>query len=126
MNVRWILLSVVCLAALLGGVLSATAASPNTDQNGSAAIVQKSALIGATVLDSQGQTLGRIKDVSVDLKTGAVTFLVLDGKAPESSHPMTYSAARPIDNSMPAPSLPPCVISTDSGWTTDLDEFYNE
>jgi hypothetical protein len=55
----------------------------------------------------------------------------------------TYTVARPIDNSsMPAPSLPstamatpsippcvvppPCSTSVDSGWTRDLEDFYNE
>jgi hypothetical protein len=58
--------------------------------------------------------------------------------APSVGSPnMTYSAARPIENpNMPAPSLqsppveytlpPPCAGTGDSGWTQELEDFYNE
>ena len=83
---------------------------------GSAKSIHDSTLIGVTVLDSQGQKLGQIKEVLVDSQTGKATFLVLDAVATGSSHPVTYTAARPIDNSsvpstssqpMPAPYVVP-------------------
>ena len=88
----------------------ATAAAPSTAQNspamqGPAAIIQISTLKGMTVLDSQGNKLGQIRDVALDSQTGRATFVVLDAAAPGSGQPVPYTAARPIDNpSMPAPS----------------------
>jgi hypothetical protein len=149
MNARWTFSLAVGAAALLCGALLAPAAAPNAIPNppamqGSPAIVPISALVGTTVLDAQGQKLGRIKDVLLDSQTGQVTFVVLDAEAPTSGHPVPYTAARPIDSpSMPAPSLPssaaaapslpPCVMPqprvnnfADPGWTQDLEDFYNE
>jgi len=41
--------------------------------------------------------------------------------------PRTYTAARPIDNADLPPMLPPCPLAgPDSGWSADLDGFYNE
>jgi hypothetical protein len=73
----------------------------------------------------------------VDSRTGKATFLVLDAVAAGSGHPVTYTAARPIDNAsvpstlsqpMPAPYLvpSPCVNSTDSGLTHEQEEFFSE
>jgi hypothetical protein len=51
---------------------------------------------------------------------------------PADSPSMTYSAARPIENpSMANPPIqyiapPPCMNTGDSGWTRDLEDFYNE
>ena len=97
--------------------------------------IRTSKLVGKPVLDLHGNKLGHVKDVIFDPKTGQATFLVLDAIAPGSSHPMTYSAARPIDN-ISAPGLPPtavqnvmpapCMPASDSGWTRDLEDFYNE
>ena len=99
--------------------------------------------MGTAVVDPQGQKLGRIKDLLVDSQTGQVTSVILDGKGAGLGHPMTYTAARPIESpSMQVPplppstpaavTLPPCVVpspyvdSADPGWTQDLEDFYNE
>jgi hypothetical protein len=147
MNARWTLSVTAFAAALLGGALLASAAAPNLGQDRSpmqdpAGTIRLSTLTGTTVLDLQGQKLGRIKDIALDAKTGQPTFVVLDTAAPASGQATTYTAARPIDNSgMPAPSLPPsavaapspppCVVSpyvnsANPGWTQDLEDFYNE
>ena len=144
MSVHWTFSLAAGMAVLLGGALLATAAAPSTAQNspamqGPAAIIQISTLKGMTVLDSQGNKLGQIRDVALDSQTGRATFVVLDAAAPGSGQPVPYTAARPIDNpSMPAPSAvatpvsPPCVMpqscvnSGDPGWTQDLEDFYNE
>ena len=79
-------------------------------KQGSAGIIRISTLVGTTVLDPQGQKLGRIKDVLLDSQTGQVTFVVLNAEAPDSVHPTTYTAARPIDSpSMPAPIAAACL-----------------
>jgi hypothetical protein len=147
MIARWTFSLAAFAAVLLLGASLASAAAPNIGQDrspmqGSAGTIRVSALTGTTVLDSQGQKIGRIKDVLLDAKTGQITFVVLDAVAAGSGHPTTYTAARPIDNpSMPAPSLPPtavaappptyvapppCVNSANSGWSQDLEDFYNE
>jgi hypothetical protein len=130
------------MGVLLYGAILATAAAPSighdrSPMQGSTGTIEISKLAGMTVLDPQGKKLGRIKDVLVDSRTGQATFLVLDAEALGPGHPMTYSAARPIQNpSMPAPSLPPsavaapssvpCVSTADSGLPPDLEAFYNE
>jgi hypothetical protein len=136
------------MGVLIYGAILATAAAPNTGHDrspmqGFTGTIEISKLAGMTVLDPQGKKLGRIKDVLVDSRTGQATFLVLDAEALGPGHPMTYSAARPIQNpTMPAPSLPPsavaappaapsavappCVWSADSGLPKDLEDFYNE
>jgi hypothetical protein len=148
MSARWTICVVGFMGVLLCGALLATAAAPSVGQNrsplpGSRGTIEISKLVGMTVLDPQGQKLGRIKDVLLDSRTGQTTFVVLDAEAFGAGHPMTYSAARPIQNpSIPAPSLPPsavaapspapsvmpppCVRSADSGLTKDLEDFYNE
>ena len=145
MKARWIFSVAIGSAVLLGGALLATAAEPNAGQKQSAmpapaaGIVRTSTLIGTAVLDSQGRKLGQIKDVPVDAQTGKATSVVLDATAPGAGQPMTYSAARPIDNAPPAPSLPsqpsmpapcfvapPCPCCCGSGWTQFLEDLYNE
>jgi sporulation protein YlmC with PRC-barrel domain len=49
---------------------------------GSTGMIQNSVLTGATVLDSQNQKLGQIKDVLFDVTTGQATFVVLDAGIP--------------------------------------------
>ncbi len=93
MNARWISSLVAGTAVLLGGALPATAAAPNTGQNqsavqGSAGTIRYSTLMGATVLDPQGEKLGQIKDVLLDSQTGQATFVVVDAAAPGSGHAM--------------------------------------
>lgn len=222
MQKHWGILLSTAMVVVFCGVLRATAADPNGGQSqpvtqDSAKIIQDLTLVGATVLDPQGQKLGQIKHVVLDPQTGQATFVVLDAEAagghamfvvpypalhvnfnttdnrqsvvinrrPEQlrSAPQiqnnqwqmlqnsqfreqvrnfyqvtAYYAARPIDNSsMPAPSLPsvpnipPSTMvtpimqpsmpmmqfsmpaycpapqrSADSGWSRDLDGFYNE
>jgi hypothetical protein len=140
MSVRGEISLAVFSAVFLCAVVLATAAEPNTGKNQSppqapASTIRGATLVGATVLDLHGQKLGRIKDVILDPKTGQATFVVLDAAAPSSSHPMTYSAARPIDNPTP-PSPPPaavqyvmpppCMPSSGSGLPRALEDFYNE
>ncbi len=148
MNARWTICVAGFMGVLLFGVLLANAAAPGIGQDrspmlGSTGTIEISKLVGMTVLDPQGQKLGWIKDVLLDSRTGQATIVVLDAGTLGSGHPMTYSAARPIQNpSMPAPSLPPsvvaapspapsvvappCVRSADSGLPKDLEDFYNE
>jgi len=142
MSAHWTFSVVAFTALLLCGTLAATAAAPKIGQDrspmpGSAGTIRISTLTGTTVLDPQGQKLGRIKQVLLDSQTGQVAFVVLDADVPGPGHPMTYSAARPTDNaslppSLPpvavaAPSPPPCVVpSGDSGLPQDLIDFYNE
>jgi hypothetical protein len=146
MNARGTFSLVAFVAVLLCGVLLATAAAPNIGQNQlpaapAAATVQISALVGVTVLDSQGQKLGQIKSVLLDSRTGQATSVVLDTATPAASQATTYSAARPIDNAVPPapPSLPapltspapvlmppPCFNSVDSGLPQNLTDFYDE
>ena len=148
MSARWTICVVGFVGVLLCGALPANAAASSVGQDrspllGSTGTIQISKLVGMTVLDPQGQKLGQIKDVLLDSRTGQATFVVLDAEAFGPGHPITYSAARPIQNtSMPAPSLPPsvvappspapsvvappCVRSVDSGLTKDLEDFYNE
>ena len=93
MNARWTALLAACAAVLLCGSLLATAAEPTIGQNqsavqGSAGVIQNSTLMGATVLDPQGQKLGQVKDVLLDSQTGQATFAVLDAEVPGSGHAM--------------------------------------
>ena len=148
MNTRWIFSVAAFTAMFFSGSLLATAAAPAIGQDrsptqASARAIQISTLVGTTVLDSQGQQLGRIKEFRLDSQTGQATFVVLNAEAPNAGRPMTHTVARPIENpSMQAPvlapsavvvpSLPPsvmplpCVNSANSGWTKDLEGFYNE
>jgi hypothetical protein len=71
------------MAVVLCGAVLATAAEPNAGQNqpaapGPAGIIQNSTLTGTTVLNPQGQELGRIKDVLLDSQTGQASFVILD------------------------------------------------
>jgi sporulation protein YlmC with PRC-barrel domain len=93
MNARWTFSLAALAAALLCGGLPATAAAANTGQNwpamqGSAEIIRGSTLMGTTVLDPQGQELGKIKDVLLGAQSGQATFVVLDAVAPGSGHAM--------------------------------------
>ncbi len=147
MDARWTFSLVACTAVLLGGALLATAAEPKTGPNqpaiqAPAGTIQLSALVGTTVLDPQGQKLGRIKNVLVDSQTGRATFVVLDAVASNSGHPLTYTAERPIDSpSMSPPPPPPSAVAAPSyvmpppcynyaapsdGLTADQEGFYNE
>ncbi len=102
MKVHWTVSLAACAAVLLGGVLLANAA-PNAGQSqtavqGSAGVVRISALMGATVVDPQGQKkVGQIKDVLLDPQTGQASFVVLDTEVPGSGHAMLvvpYQALR--------------------------------
>lgn len=142
MNTRWIFSVAAFTAMFFCGSLLASAAAPNIGQDrsptqASARAIQISTLVGTTVLDSQGKKLGRIIEVRLDFQTGQATTVVLDAEASDSGHPMTYSAARPIDSAgMSAPLLPalavvapsptPNLNSANSGWTKDLEDFYDE
>ncbi len=86
MNVRWTVSLVACVAMLLCGALPATAAEPA--MQGSAGIIQNSTLIGATVLNPQGQRLGQIKDVLLDPQSGQATFVILDAEVSKSNRAM--------------------------------------
>ena len=86
------MLSLAAFAAvLLSASLPATAAGSNMDRNqspahDSARVIENSALIGKTVLDSQGQAVGRIKDLLLDYQTGQAIFIVLDANSAPANH----------------------------------------
>jgi sporulation protein YlmC with PRC-barrel domain len=110
MNARWMLSRAAFAAVLLSTSLPATAAESNMDRNqspthGSARVIENSALIGTTVLDSQGQAVGRIKNLLLDNQTGQAVFVVVDAKSAPANHAtfvLPYRALRlsfnPADN----------------------------
>ena len=110
MNARWMLSRAAFAAVLLSASLPATAAESNMDRHqspahGSARVIENSALIGTTVLDSQGQAVGRIKDLLFDYQTGQAVFVVVAAESAPSGHPtfvVPYRALRlsfnPEDN----------------------------
>lgn len=148
MNARWTFSGAAFTAMFFSGLLLASAAAPSigqvrAPQQASAGTIQVLTLVGTTVLDARGQTLGRIKDVRLDSQTGQAPAAVLNAEAPNPGRPMTHTAVRAMDDlsmqaaalspsAVAAPSLPPsvvpppCVNSATSGWTQDLDGFYNE
>jgi sporulation protein YlmC with PRC-barrel domain len=79
-----------------------------------AGIIRSSTLVGATVLDRQGQKLGQIENVLLDTQTGQATFVVIEAKAPGPSPAMQYLV----------PPLP--CWTRDSGWTHEMEEFSQE
>ena len=93
MNARWTIFLAAFAAALSAERAVATAATPIIGPNqvavqGSATIIQDSTLMGSTVVNPQGQKLGRIKDVLLDAQNGQATFVVLDADAGASGHAM--------------------------------------
>ena len=91
MNGHWTFSLAAGTALLLGGALMATAAELQIGQIPSAnqafsGNTQVSTLVGSTVLDPQGQELGRIKDVLLDAQSGQATFVVIDAEIPASGH----------------------------------------
>jgi hypothetical protein len=54
----------------------------------SAGIIRTSTLMDTTILDPQGQKLGRIKDVLLDSRKSYATFVVLDAEAHCPGHAM--------------------------------------
>jgi sporulation protein YlmC with PRC-barrel domain len=102
MNVRWTVSLAAGMAVLLWGAFLAIAAEPNIGQNqpamqDAAGIIQNSTLVGATVIDRQGQKLGQIRNVLLDAQAGQATFVVIDAKAPGTGQAMLvvpYQALR--------------------------------
>ena len=93
MSVRGMLSVAAFMAVFSYGVPLATAAAPIINQDRPAAIapaglIQNSTLMGATVVNPQGQKLGLINDVLLDSQTGQATFVVLDAEVPQSGHAM--------------------------------------
>lgn len=77
----------VCVGVLVWGCQWAISAEPSVGPGqpvtqGATGMIQNSALTGSTVLDSQNQKMGQIKDVVFDVKTGQATFVVLDAGIP--------------------------------------------
>lgn len=200
MNARGTVSLAAFTAVVFSGVMVAIAAGPNIGQDQSAVqgppagIIENLTLVGATVLNPQGEKLGQIKHVLLDAQAGQATFVVIGADASGSSRAILvvpyqalkvnfnaadnrqsvvldrrpdqlrtapriqnnqwemlrnpqfleqarnfyqvktyYTAARPIDSASP-PSLPPSPlvpcpvpqVNADSGWSQDLEDFYNE
>jgi sporulation protein YlmC with PRC-barrel domain len=109
MNARWRLSLAACTAVVLCGALLTAAAEPTVGQNqpampGPATTIQNSTLIGAAVLDLQGQKLGQIRNTLLDPSTGLTTFVVLDAQVSGSGHAMIV---------VPYPALRVSVSSAD-------------
>ena len=58
-----------------------TVGNDQAAMQGPAGLIHGSTLIGATVLNPQGQRLGKIKDVLLDSQAGEATFVLLDAEA---------------------------------------------
>jgi len=93
MNLQGMFSIMAAAAVLFGGARAATAAQPVTAKvpaaiQGSAGVIEISSLLGTTVLSSQGEKLGSIKDVVLDSQDGQATFVVVDAQAAGTGHSM--------------------------------------
>lgn len=105
-----LLMKTACVSLLSAGVLAAGLLVATAAQ---AAAVSASGLLGARVVNPQGERLGDIRDLAVDIGSGSVTYVILE--AAETSRLPRKLSAVPVAALQPGLGRDQLVVDTSAG-----------